>query len=109
MILKRCNMKAFSEYCKDKTIACYGIGGEFERILKNYEVYAWTDRIGYLVDSNPARAGTVVTVKGKEQTIRSLWQFLEEDLSDVVIFVTCTAYAEVVGQLNGIWQLDQVE
>ena len=100
MILKKYNMKAFSEYCRDKTIACYGIGGEFDRIIKNYDTYSWTDRIGYLVDSDIDRAGTLMDVMGNKREICSLEQFLKENLTDVVLLVTCTAFDEVVGQLN---------
>ena len=109
MILKKYNMKAFSEYCRDKTIACYGIGGEFDRIIKNYDTYSWTDRIGYLVDSDIDRAGTLMDVMGNKREICSLEQFLKENLTDVVLLVTCTAFDEVVGQLNQIPQLSRVE
>lgn len=109
MILRKCDMKTFSEYCRDKRIACYGIGGEFERIIKNYDTCAWESRICWLVDSNPKRVGQAVQVKDKSMIICSLEQLLEEDLSDTVLFITCLAYAEVVGQLNRISTLDQVE
>lgn len=109
MILKKCSMKAFSEYCENKKVACYGIGAEFERIIKNYDSYTWEDRICYLVDSSPTRAGTVAQVKNTGMTILSLEQFLKEDLSGLVIFITCTAYAEIVERLNQISMLDQVE
>lgn len=109
MILKRCSMKAFSRYCEDKKIACYGIGAEFERIIKNYESYAWEDKVCCLVDSSPKWAGTVVRVKDKDMTILPLEQFLKEDLSGLVIFITCTAYGEIVEQLNRIPALNQVE
>lgn len=109
MILRKCNMAAFSEYCRNKKIACYGIGGEFERIIKNYDTYPWEDRICCLVDSSPKRAGEVIQIKNKSMTILSLEQFLETDLTDTVLLVTCLAYAEVVEALNQIPLLDQVE
>lgn len=109
MILRKCDMQTFSEYCRNKKIVCYGIGGEFERIIKNYDTYAWEDRICWLVDSNPKRVGQAVRIKGKSITISSLEQFLDQDLTDVVLFITCLAYAEVVEQLNQIPLLDQME
>ena len=109
MILRKCDMKSFSEYCRNKKVICYGIGGEFERIIKNYDAYAWEDRIYWLVDSNPKRVGQAVQVKGKSITICSLEKLLDENLTNAVLFITCLAYAEVVEQLNQIPLLDRVE
>lgn len=109
MILKKCTMRKFSEYCGDKQIACYGIGAEFERIIKNYESYAWEDKICCLVDNSPKKKGTVAWVKDRAMTILSLEQFLTRNPSEVVVLITCTAFNEIVEQLNRIPALDQVE
>lgn len=109
MNLKRCDMQTFSSVCKGKKLACYGIGGEFQRILKNYQGYGWVNDICYLVDSNPLRNGEKMIVNDREYMIFSLEHFLQEDLKDVIMFVTCTAYIEVVKSLNAIGRLDNME
>lgn len=109
MILKRCNMKSFDNICDGKKLVCYGIGGEFERIVENYSDYKWIDSIVYLVDGNDTKRGTEKIVNGIEHTILSLDEFLKRELSNIIILITCTAFEEVIEKLNKISQLDKIE
>lgn len=109
MILKKCDMKTFSLRTAGKRIACYGIGAEFERIIKNYEDYGWVDTIAYLVDNGKDKQGKIRTIKDRGYAICSLNQLLTADLKDLVIFITCTAYYEIVEQLNKLSLLDRTE
>lgn len=109
MILKKCDMKTFSQRCQNKKIACYGIGQEFEKIIKSYEGYEWKKHISYLIDINEYKQGKDVILNDKQYKIIGLQEFLKENLQEVILFITCTAYYEVVRFLNKIEKLDKVE
>ena len=109
MILKNCDMKTFSKRCKNKQIACYGIGGEFERIMDSYSNYEWFDKIKLLVDGNAAKEGNSWEIKNRVYKIVSLEYLCSHITSETVILITCAAYYEVVQTLNLIAELDQVE
>lgn len=109
MILRKCDMKTFSERCSGKKLACYGIGGEFDRIIKNYKGYKWEAALTYLVDGNADRRGNKKIVNETEYEMVSLDDFVKMDLSDVILLITCTAYAEVVERLEQIAALDSLE
>lgn len=109
MILKKMDLKSFSTYSQNKKIACYGIGKDFNRMIRNYVDYDWKNRIEYLVDGCKDKVGQQVNLNGKRINIKSLEQFLQEDVLDVVILVTCTAYMEIVETLNKIRKLDKIE
>lgn len=109
MILRKCDMKTFSSRVQDKRLACYGIGGEFKRIIDNYRGYGWQKRICYLLDGNRRREGEHVDVGGLSLQILPLEYFLNMDLADTVILITCTKYAEIIEQLNRIPALEGVE
>jgi len=109
MILRKCDMKTFSKKCNGKRLACYGIGGFFDRIMLNYEGYEWQKNIEYLVDGSLERSQDKEVVNGREYKIYHIDEFINLDLSDVIVFVTCNAYAEVVDRLNAISKLDNIE
>ena len=109
MILRKCDMKTFSVRCKGKRLVCYGIGEEFNRIIENYKGYAWESAITYLLDGNANREGEEKRINGIDYKILSLETFLGMDISDCMILITCTAYADVVKYLNQISRLDQIE
>lgn len=109
MILRNSNMKSFFEMHQNKKIVCYGIGADFDRILKNFSEYPWGERIGYLVDNSPSKWGNIQLVDGYNHKVISLEAFLKEDVSNTVILITCSFYAEIIEQLNAISKLDLVE
>lgn len=109
MILKKTDMKSFSAYTQNKKIACYGIGKDFNRMVCNYVGYDWENRIEYLVDSSVEKVGQQVDLNGKKLKVKSLEEFLQEDIVNVIILVTCTAFAQVVDKLNQIKKLDKTE
>lgn len=109
MVLRNCDMKIFSARCAGKKIACYGIGSDFERILKNYGGYPWTERVSYLVDNDPARRGRAYRLGDRVCSILNLEDLLKEERSDLVIFITCSYYAQIVEQLNAVSELNQAE
>ncbi len=102
-------MRTFSERCRGKKLACYGIGEEFERMIKNYAEYDWEKQIHYLIDGNSQKRGTAINVNGKNFQILSLDEFLQHDLENTFILVTCLAYAEVVKHLNTIEKLASMD
>ncbi|MCI8512369.1 MAG: hypothetical protein HFE83_10330 [Lachnospiraceae bacterium] len=104
MILKNCDMKAFSERCRGKKLACFGIGFDFEKILKNYRGYAWMRQIAYLLDNSPSKAGTKKEIAGRVYEVESLERFLATNpaCSGLVILITCSHWAEIVEQLNAL-------
>ncbi len=109
MILRDCDMKSFSNRCKGKRIACYGIGKEFHRIMSSYSDYDWIDNIEFLVDGNSDREGEIVQVNEQSYSIISLDCLRESVSSDIVILITCMAYAEVIKELNYIPELKSTE
>lgn len=109
MKLRNCDMKSFSERCRKKKIVCYGIGNEFHRMIKGYSGYEWADRIHLLADRNKGREGEAVQIKGREYFLVSLDTLIKELTEDMVLLVTCMAYADVVKELNRISALDEVE
>lgn len=109
MILKKCDMDEFLKRSKNKKIACYGIGLEFQRIVRNYEDSEWAKRVSYLIDNDPQKAGNEITIGGEILQVISLTEFLLEDMDDVILFITCLAYAEIVEELNRIEKLNKIE
>lgn len=109
MILEKCDMRTFGERCKGKRLACYGIGREFERIIKNYEGYEWQKSIAFLVDASEKKSGQTREVAGKQFTITLLADFLKEDLENVLILVTSLAFEEIYISLNQIDALKYTE
>lgn len=109
MILRNDSMKIFFEKCHGKKIVCYGIGHDFDMILKNYARYPWNEKVEYLVDNSPTKWGTAYEIGSRQYTIISLEQLLQEDTSNIVIFVSCSYFAEIVEQLNNIEKLSNVE
>ncbi len=109
MVLKNCDMRSFSGACTGKKIACYGIGGEFLRIMNNYAEYAWVANIMWLVDGDVHKAGQRHRVGKRVLETVCLGDFLKQDLKDAVIFITCTAFGEAVEQLNALRELDDVD
>lgn len=109
MIVKNCDMRTFFDRCRDKKIVCYGIGHDFGRILKNYGEYPWVEKTEMLVDNSPSKRGTDFRIKDRSYKIKNLEEFLQEDLSDVVILISCSYFAEILQQLNEIVILDGIE
>lgn len=109
MILRNSNMKSFFEMHQKKKIVCYGIGADFDRILKNFAEYPWGERIGYLVDNSPTKWGKTLTINGCNHKVISLDDLLKEDISNTVVLITCSFYAEIIEQLNVISKLDLIE
>lgn len=109
MILRNCDMKTLFERCRDKKIVCYGIGHDFDMILKNYARYPWNEKVEYLVDNSPAKWETTYQIGSRQHKIMSLEQLLQEDVSKLVIFISCSYFAEIVEQLNTIEKLNNVE
>lgn len=109
MIVKNCDMKTFFCRCEGKRIVCYGIGRDLDRMLKNHWEYPWKEKIGMLVDNDPQKTGTDVEVAGQHHAIRDLNGMLQGDLTEIVILITCSYFAEILDQLNMIPELDAVE
>lgn len=109
MIVKNCDMKTFFVRCRKKKIVCYGIGHDFDRILKNHREYPWAERIGMLVDNDPEKTGMHLSVEEQTYKIMDLEGLLHEDLSNIVVFISCSYYAEILYQLNAISKFDKVE
>lgn len=109
MIVKNCNMRTFFERCGNKKIVCYGIGYDFERILKNHGEYPWTEKVRLLVDNDPKKKDTDFRIGEQKYEITDLEGLLREDLSTIVILISCSYYAEILQQLNAISRLDQTE
>lgn len=109
MILRNCDMKSFSDRCRGKNLVCYGIGGEFSRIIKSYSGYEWIQNISVLADGNSKNEGMLVDVMGRQYSMIGLEQLKKSITSDTVILITCMAYYEIVNTLNEIKEFDGVE
>jgi len=109
MIIKNCNMKEFFERCWSKKIVCYGIGLEFEQMLKNYPQYPWEEKVGYLVDNNAKKWGKEYRIGNRIYEIQGLNQLLQEEVSEMMILISCSFYAEIIEQLQAVEELGQVE
>lgn len=109
MILRNCDMKTFSDRCAGKKIVCYGIGGEFDRIVKAYSNYKWFKSIDLLVDGDPRKEGRVRHINDREYKIVSLEYMCGYIDVETVILVTCMAYYDVVNTFNSISELDHTE
>lgn len=108
MVLKNCSMLTFAERCSNKKIACYGIGGEFERIIKAYLSYKWIDSIAYLIDGSEKKQGTSIKINEKEFNVCSLAS-IKSISKDTIILITCTSYYEVYNFLQTIEELANCE
>lgn len=102
-------MRTFSERCKGKKLVCYGIGHEFEKIIKNYEGYDWINTISFLVDSNTLKQGQLKKVGEKEFEILSLAKLLHSDMKDVILLITSVMFGEIYERLHKIRELENVE
>ena len=109
MILRNCSMRSFSERCKDKRIACYGIGGEFERIIRAYSGYEWFEKVDYLIDNDVKKQNTNKSIKGKDYRIISLEEFIKEPVKDIVIIITSGMYYEIFKSIHSIYELKNTE
>lgn len=109
MILKNCNMKTFFQRCENKKIVYFGIGSEFERALKNYAGYPWEKKAGFLVDNSQEKTGTEFIIGQHSYKILDLQGLIQENLSNCVMLITCSYYAEIVEQLNSISKFDHID
>lgn len=109
MILRNCNMRTFFERCGSKKIICYGIGVDFEKIMKNFSEYPWDNKIGGLVDNSSSKHGKEYQIGARIHRIMNLDDLLKEDLSNLIIFISCSFWGEIIDQLNAVSKLDQVE
>lgn len=110
MILRNCNLRTFSERCRGKTLVCYGIGFEFEQMLKNYAGYPWVNAIESLADNSPSKWETDFDIQGRRYQIQRPEQmFADNDVSDMVILITCSYWADIVEQLNSVKKLANAE
>ena len=105
MKLKRCDMDTFSERTAEKEIICYGIGGEFRRIIRAYGDFPWVKRIGRLVVSDTNIKGRVITLQDKNLQISGVDELRKEISARNVILVTSLAYAEILEVLKNIPEL----
>ena len=109
MHLKRCNMKKFDEIIEKKTIACYGIGKEFDIIIKNYCNYKWVNKIRYLIDGDSNLQGLEKKIGKENLVIGSIKALRNTDLKNIIIIPTCSSFCEVIEFLNGIEWLNDVD
>lgn len=109
MIIRNCDMRTFFKRCGDKKIVCYGIGSDFQRMLKNHKKYPWAEKTGMLVDNDPEKTGMDFGVEERKYVIRDLGGLLRGDLSEIVVLISCSYYAEILQQLNAISELDRTE
>lgn len=109
MILRNCDLRTFSDRCKGKKIACYGIGKEFDRIIKSYSDYEWVDNIEFLVDGNVNREGEVIRIKERNFLLMSIQTFQKIAADNVILFIACMAYSEIIKELNRIPQFDNTQ
>lgn len=109
MKLRNCNIETFFARCAGKKVACYGIGSIFYNFVNNYPQYPWSKEIEFLVDSNPEKTGEQILLWNRNYCILNRDALLSEDASNLVIFVTCGFFTELVEQLNEIPKLDQTE
>lgn len=109
MRLRNCDMDSFSHYTQNKNIVCYGIGGEFERMIQAYSNYPWINKIKMLVDTNTARVGDFVKINENLYQIQSLEYMIQHITDDTVVLISCMSFYEVVMQLNTVHNLDNIE
>ena len=109
MTLRNCDMRSFSDRCCNKKIACYGIGGEFERLARAYLNYEWFDSVTYLVDGNEKKQGASKIIKGEKYSVISLDEFINGQLENVILLITCTSYYEVFCFLQRFEKLKNME
>lgn len=109
MKLRRCSMKDFARQIQGKKIVCYGIGNEFELIMKSYSEYSWIDKIGYLLDNNPHKKGRKIRIKDRNYTVIDLSDLKTLGDDSLVILPTCAAFAEIIDELNGYSWLDGID
>lgn len=109
MILRNCDMKSFVKRCEGKKLICYGIGKEFQRMLKGYQDYGWIDNIVFLADGNPAREGENVFIRDKKYLIHTQDAMRRNITGEMILMITCMGYAEVIKELDCISELDCTE
>ncbi len=109
MRLRRCSMMEFAHQIDDKKVVCYGIGNEFDLIIRCYSEYEWVKKIGYLVDNNPKKVGNTIRINDVEYSIINLQSFTDLGDKDVVILPTCAAFVSIIDELNDCSWFDEID
>lgn len=109
MKIRQCDMQTFSKRCKSKSVACYGIGKEFDRVMRAYASYEWVEHITCLVDGNQKKIGTEYRIREKAISIVSLEYLKKRISSNTIILITCMAYYEIVKCLSEYKEFDNTE
>ncbi len=85
MILRNCPIELFFSQNIGKTIACYGIGNEFEKVLSVFDDLPWGDAVSWLMDSDSSKWGKRVYVQGRFFEIKNPQELLSDKIPDVIL------------------------
>ena len=83
----------FIEVTSNKKVVAFGATVFMQVIADNYSELQLGERISYIIDNNPDKAGSCYYVGGREKIIYPVDHLLEDDLSDVVILIGSDGYA----------------
>lgn len=104
--LVHASMENFIIRTKEKKLACFGGGIEFENFLGKYAAFQIESRIDYLIDNNKKKAGTFYN----SIPISTLKQFVTLYDKDFIILITSSNYAaEMLALLDSENKLNDVE
>lgn len=99
----------FIEVTSNKKVVAFGATVFMQVIADNYSELQLGERISYIIDNNPDKAGSCYYVGGREKIIYPVDHLLEDDLSDVVILIGSDGYAlEMYEQLQKEQSLSEV-
>ncbi len=99
----------FIEVTSNKKVVAFGATVFMQVIADNYSELQLGERISYIIDNNPDKAGSCYYVGGRKKIIYPVDHLLEDDLSDVVILIGSDGYAlEMYEQLQKEQSLSEV-
>ncbi len=98
--LINCGLIYLSEECRRKKMYCFGAGKQFRIFLEeNSDI-----RIDGIIDNYVF--GQKINVHEKIMEIISLETFVDVFRNDAVVLITCSAYVDIIAQMDQIQKLD---
>lgn len=109
MILRNCPIELFFSQNIGKTIACYGIGNELEKVLSVFNDLPWGNAVSWLMDSDSSKWGKRVYVQGRYFEIKNPQEVLSDRSPDVILVLPTKHFSiakEILDNLDSDSRLD---
>lgn len=102
MKLLECSANKLNRMAHRKKLIFLGAGNNMYYILDTYGEYRFEEKIAFIIDGNPDKAGTYVSYKNIKIQIQP-YDFLKEiNLQEYIIVITALCYKEIFAQIQNI-------